>query len=405
MRTKAKTAPGMRVVSLLLILASAAMLLMPWMELSLTYGAEVYSGGQILDLVAAQQGADRQQLMAELRGSMEELEQEAAGTEVRLDGESLYSLAAVALRCAWSPASACRLLGGLRDVLTQFAPFLQMDALEPDGASLSRVDSVIGTAWIGLLILVLLTVAAAILAAACAAAGHRGGMIPYLVLVLMLLVVFLAAVIGGKERINELNIAGSFGLELPGNALSLRVGFGGFVCLALAVLAHAAMCVSAGKRESAAPAAIPVPAAPVGWRCPFCGSLCRAEQRVCLTCGEKRPESVPTRETDPAGWNCPNCDAKMKAWQKFCSRCGAKRPDTAPEGWDCPTCGAVLRSGLRYCPRCGTKRPDKAAVTRPRACALCGRALEADMAFCPRCGSPVQAARGRQPVGGGQVKI
>lgn len=442
MRTRSKTPNAMKIIALVLILASAAMLLLPWMKLSVTVDGERYSGGQILGKLAEDEGISKEEARAELRESVEELCDQAEWYGISLDANKAYSFAEKIMRGAWSPFALSSILGTVKSTADRIEPSLSMMEWMIGSSTVDTIRtaaSAVGTARTVLLILLIVTLALAALAVICALTDHRLGAIPYVVFALILLLVFVLLIAAGNKSLEE-NFD-SLNLGIPTDVLALRIGLGAILCPLLALLGFVTLfipgdaektaaapsrgpvnswkcpncgavrpadqrfCLNCGTRRPEPPASRPAP----GWKCPTCGAQLKPDQHFCLYCGTKRPERpaapAPARAAAPRGWTCPGCGAKLKTSQNFCPRCGTKQPAqngaapvraAAPVGWTCPGCGAKLKSEQKFCPRCGTRQPGEAAPAAPKGwtCPGCGTALREEQRFCPNCGTKRQQ---RQP--------
>ena len=441
MSTKTKTSMAMKIVAIVLILASAAMLFLPWMKVAVNYYGTTISGGDILRRAAEEDGLNEEAFGRKLR---QEINERADNVQryygVRLDADTLYDTVLLLVRFAWSPFSLSRLLGNVKSLTPQLTQLMEMES-GYKSSNFSEAASSLGLARIILLILLILTLAMAAVALVCILTDHRLGVLPYVVFTLILLVLFIVVIIVANNHKTE--ILSLLDGEYLEDAISLRIGFGGILCAVLAILGFAAPFLPIGKREP-----VLAEGAPTAWKCPHCGAARKASEKFCLQCGAKRPETAPTRA--PAGWKCPGCGTMLRAdqrfclycgtkrpeqpapaptpraaapaqsalrcaqcgtalkpGQKFCPRCGGKQPETAaapapapaarpaaPAEWVCPGCGTKLSASQKFCYTCGTKKPEAPApaqtpapAPKPRVCALCGAALREGMAFCPVCGT------------------
>ncbi len=414
----------MRIVACVLILASAAMFLLPWMGHSLTVEGRTGTIDSLLEEQMPEGSASMDEMKDALCQQAEQSLKEAlAGMGANFDAKDLFADLRTLLKGAWTPTDLLSILGGVKSTSGQLMEALepQMEALGdvPEVQMIQQADQYLTIAYYILLVLVILTLASGLLAVICAITGHRGGMIPYLIFSLLLLAVFIVLVLTGNQKLPEL--FQQMGSEMDeNNKLLLTVGLGGILCAALAVLAFVAMCIPVGG------AAAKKSAAAAGWTCPICGTQLKADQKFCLYCGGRRPEE-PLPERGPAarsqaapaaagGWTCPTCGAKLTESQKFCLQCGTKRPAAAPApapkaapaaagGWTCPTCGAKLTESQKFCLQCGTKRPAAAPAPAPKAapaaapaaaggwtCPTCGAKLTESQKFCLQCGTKRPAA-------------
>ena len=401
MSTKTKTSMAMKIVAIVLILASAAMLFLPWMKVAVNYYGTTISGGDILRRAAEEDGLNEEAFERKLR---QEINERADNVQryygVRLDADTLYDTVLLLVRFAWSPFSLSRLLGNVKSLTPQLTQLMEMES-GYKSSNFSEAASSLGLARIILLILLILTLAMAAVALVCILTDHRLGVLPYVVFTLILLVLFIVVIIVANNHKTE--ILSLLDGEYLEDAISLRIGFGGILCAVLAILGFAAPFLPIGKREP-----VLAEGAPTAWKCPHCGAARKASEKFCLQCGAKRPETAPTRA--PAGWKCPGCGTMLRADQRFCLYCGTKRPEQpapapapraaapAQSALRCAQCGTALKPGQKFCPRCGGKQPETAAApapapaARPAApaewvCPGCGTKLSASQKFCYTCGA------------------
>ena len=318
MSTKTKTSMAMKIVAIVLILASAAMLFLPWMKVAVNYYGTTISGGDILRRAAEEDGLNEEAFGRKLR---QEINERADNVQryygVRLDADTLYDTVLLLVRFAWSPFSLSRLLGNVKSLTPQLTQLMEMES-GYKSSNFSEAASSLGLARIILLILLILTLAMAAVALVCILTDHRLGALPYVIFTLILLVLFIVVIIVANNHKTE--ILSLLDGEYLEDAISLRIGFGGILCAVLAILGFVALYLPIGKREP-----VLAEGAPTAWKCPHCGAMRKASEKFCLQCGAKRPETAPTRA--PAGWKCPGCGTMLRADQRCCLYCGTKRPE------------------------------------------------------------------------------
>ncbi len=403
MTTKRQTSMLLRILAVVLILASAAMLLLPWMSMHLSVAGMSGSVSEMLDQAAAMQGTTAQEmkneLLEELTDSLESLQY--FGVD-QINLQDVRSLVELALKGAWSPFNLLSMISGVKRVLPPIMNLLnsQMGAYSDANMTgmLTQAESSTRTAHTILLILLILTLAMALVAIVCALTDHRLGILPYVIFALIMLVLFLVLVSKVNTSIDSAMPA-AIASEIPAGSIRFKTDAPAFLCAGLALLGFLAMFLPFGAK--AVPAGVPAGAASGGWTCPNCGVVRPADQKFCLTCGAKRPESVPTRSVAPAGWKCPNCGTMLRADQRFCLYCGSKKPETtqadpvrtiaaaASGAWVCPKCGSKLTAAQKFCPKCGSKKPEGAAAAAPATwtCPNCGSVHPAERKFCSNCGT------------------
>ena len=412
MPAKTKTSLVMKIVAVVLILASAAMLFLPWMKVSVSMNGMTLSGSEIVQMSGQSMDAVRMEIREEANELAEDAQWDYG---IQLDAEKLVDTMMLIVRFSWSPFSLSKLLGNVRSLTPQLMRIVEQESGYMS-ATFQEASSKLGLARIVLMILLILTLAMAAVAVVCALTDHKLGMIPYLVFALILLVLFIVLIAVANNHMGEIGALMDAGDEFA-NSVSLRIGVGGILCLVFAVLGFVAMFLPIGKREVAYAGA---PTRAMGWICPGCGAKRKAGEQFCLNCGARRPEPVPTRPAVPAGWKCPTCGTMLKADQRFCLYCGTKQPEQAAPAGDgmfaqkgpaagssCAKCGAPLKANQKFCPACGAKQPEAAApapVTRAPAgwtCPGCGAKLKASQKFCrvpagwtcPTCGAKLKASQ------------
>ena len=423
MSTKTKTSMAMKIVAIVLILASAAMLFLPWMKVAVNYYGTTISGGDILRRAAEEEGVSEEYFRLELRQEINDLSSRAQRRYgVYLDADTLYDTAMLAIRLSWSPFAMSKMLGNVKSLTPQFTQYVEM---ESGSASATFTGGLFyaGLVRIILLILLILTLTMAAVAVVCILTDHRLGALPYLVFALILLVGFIVVIVAANNNLSDFLTQVAHVDNEVASAISLRIGFGGILCAVLAILGFVALYLPIGKREP-----VLAEGAPTAWKCPHCGAMRKASEKFCLQCGAKRPEAAPVRAA--AGWKCPGCGTMLRADQRFCLYCGTKRPEQpapapapraaapAQSALRCAQCGTALKPGQKFCPRCGGKQPETAAASAPApaarpaaaagwVCPGCGAKLNASQKFCPRCGgkrpetvaapAPAPAARPAAP--------
>ena len=406
MTTKRQTGTMMKILAAVLILASAAMFFLPWMNLTLTVDGKTGTINELLKEEAKDQGMTVQQMTDQVVDeAMEELEDLQIDGGPQFDLQNVKTMIKTALKGAWSPLDLLSMIGGAKKAIPQFMnAYNQVAGVFSDESLisiLSQADSYARTAHLILLILVILCLAMAAVAIVCALTDHRMGMLPYVIFALMMLVLFIVLVASGNKKLDD-PAGGILGYRISDYA-ALKLCAWGFLCVALAILGFAAMFLPFGAKTAALGGA--ASAAAAGWLCPNCGVMRRADQKFCLTCGAKQPERQMPRAAAPGGWKCPNCGTTLKADQRFCLYCGSKKPEAAPTpapaapaaqvGWTCPGCGARLTGSQKFCPRCGAKQPAAPAAPAAQAgwtCPGCGSKLNSSQKFCPHCGTRQPAA-------------
>lgn len=108
--------------------------------------------------------------------------------------------------------------------------------------------------------------------------------------------------------------------------------------------------------------------------CPHCGTLNRAQARLCKRC------SAPLAAG--AGGRCARCHYQTEPGARFCRNCGAPQPRP------CLQCGTLIRPGANFCLSCGARAP---GVEPP--CPRCGTPNRPGARFCRQCRTPLQGAR------------
>ena len=406
MTTKRQTGTMMKILAAVLILASAAMFFLPWMNLTLTVDGKTGTINELLKDEAKDQGMTVQQMTDQVVDeAMEELEDLQIDGGPQFDLQNVKTMIKTALKGAWSPLDLLSMIGGAKKAIPQFMnAYNQVAGVFSDESLisiLSQADSYARTAHLILLILVILCLAMAAVAIVCALTDHRMGMLPYVIFALMMLVLFIVLVASGNKKLDD-PAGGILGYRISDYA-ALKLCAWGFLCVALAILGFAAMFLPFGAKTAALGGS--ASAAAAGWLCPNCGVMRRADQKFCLTCGAKQPERQMPRAAAPGGWKCPNCGTMLKADQRFCLYCGSKKPEAAPTpapaapaaqaGWTCPGCGSKLNSSQKFCPHCGTRQPAAPAAPAAQAgwtCSGCGAKLSGSQKFCPYCGTKQPAA-------------
>ena len=129
MSTKTKTSMAMKIVAIVLILASAAMLFLPWMKVAVNYYGTTISGGDILRRAAEEEGLNEEAFGRKLR---QEINERADNVQryygVPLDADTLYDTVLLLVRFAWSPFSLSRLLGNVKSLTPQLTQLMEMES-------------------------------------------------------------------------------------------------------------------------------------------------------------------------------------------------------------------------------------------------------------------------------------
>lgn len=315
MKQKRKSPAFVKLLACLLVLASLAMLLLPWMKLAVDTGNGRLSVQEVLSLVGETEESIR--IAAE---------QELASEGIQIPDGSLRQPLSLVLSGSYSLPALARICGGLGELL---------QACGQAGAG-SAVTAAGYAVWglIGLLALL------GLIALCCVFTDHRGGILPYLLMGVL-------AAAGGLLLRAEANRL----LEAEGTALVnqwgagilisyfgadihiVKMGIAAYLCPFLALLALLLMGI---RKKTAAPA-----------------------RREPVTPYPARKTAVPAAAPEktaaaPAGWTCPNCGSVRGVEEHFCSLCGTPR-QRREERKTCPNCGRELPETVSFCPDCGAR--------------------------------------------------
>lgn len=113
--------------------------------------------------------------------------------------------------------------------------------------------------------------------------------------------------------------------------------------------------------------------------CAACGSLVRAWDRFCMSCGAGRPRY------------CAACGGRLDEAARFCMHCGAPDRGPAPDPVEglltqrfCYVCSTPMRLSEAACSQCGSAQPEP--------CGLCGAPAQAGEHYCGFCGIDLDVA-------------
>lgn len=115
----------------------------------------------------------------------------------------------------------------------------------------------------------------------------------------------------------------------------------------------------------------------VHWICPHCGGSNTQLDRICQTCGQSRPLTMPP-------WTCEWCGAENAGGDRFCASCGKPRP-TPDHNWTCAWCGTENPGQNRTCSVCGRPQGGQEPAWT---CAWCGTENPGRNETCSVCGNP-----------------
>ena len=317
MKQKRKSPAAVKVLACLLLLASLAMLLLPWLRLAV----DTNQGRMDLTEVLALVGQDKESVL-NLAG------QGLAESGVQVPGQTLRDLLDTALNGQYSLPTLAKLSGQTGKLCAAFGE-----------AEAAKAMNLVGYGIWGLLGLLALL---GVIGLCCVFTDHRGGIVPYLLLAILTTAAVILVRSGANRYLEEEGMAmlnqwgdgmltGFFGIDIH----IVKMGIAAYVCPVLALLALLLMGIrkkrpAQSKREPVTPyparkdAKAPAeseqpaaPAAPEGWTCPNCGSVRNGGENFCAICGTERP-----KEPEPPF--CPICGRPVKSGDAFCRDCGAR---------------------------------------------------------------------------------
>lgn len=317
MKQKRKSPAVVKVLACLLLLASLAMLLFPWIRLAV----DTNQGRMELTEVLALVGQDKESIMNLACQGL-------ADSGVSVPGQSLRDLLDTALDGQYSLPTLAKLCGQTGKLCEAFGE-----------AETAQTVNMVGYGIWGLLGLLALL---GLIGFCCVFTDHRGGIVPYLLLAILSMTAVILVRAGANRYLEEegtamLNqwgvgmITGFFGIDIH----IVKMGISAYLCPVLALLALLLMGIRKkqpapsrkepvtpypARKDAKGPAAneqTAAPAAPEGWTCPNCGSVRTAGENFCGICGTERPKQPEPR-------CCPVCGRPVKPGDAFCRDCGAK---------------------------------------------------------------------------------
>lgn len=317
MKQKRKSPAAVKVLACLLLLASLAMLLLPWLRLAV----DTNQGRMELSEVLALLGQDKESIL-NLAG------QGLVDSGVSVPGQPLRDLLDTALDGQYSLPTLAKLSGQTGKLCAAFGE-----------AEAAQAMNLVGYGVWGLVGLLALL---GLIGLCCVFTDHRGGIVPYLLLAILAAAAAVLARAGanrfleeeGTAMLDQLGVGmltGFFGIDIH----IVKMGIAAYLCPFLALLALLLMGIrkrqpaqTQGKpatpyparKDGKSPAAdeqAAHPAAPEGWACPNCGSVRAAGENFCSVCGTERPKQPEPR-------SCPVCGRPMKPGDAFCRDCGAR---------------------------------------------------------------------------------
>ena len=317
MKQKRKSPAAVKLLACLLLLASLAMLLLPWLRLVV----DTNQGRMDLTEVLALVGQDKESVL-QLAG------QGLAESGVQVPGQSLRDLLDTALDGQYSLPTLAKLSGQTGKLCADFGE-----------AEAAQAMNLVGYGIWGLVGLLALL---GLIGLCCVFTDHRGGIVPYLLLAILAAAAVVLARAGANRYLEEegtamLNqwgvgmLTGFFGVDIH----IVKMGIAAYLCPVLALLALLLMGIR--KKQPAPSRREPVTPYPA-----------RKESKG-STAGEK-----PAASAAPAGWACPNCGSVRAAGENFCAICGTERPKE-PEPRCCPICGRPVKPDDVFCRDCGAK--------------------------------------------------
>lgn len=339
MKETRKSPTAVKAIACLLLLASLAMLFLPWLRLVVE---APYLGRLTVDDILELSGQTREEALDLLRTELlNETNENLAPTGSYYAVDGIVEIVRALLKGEYS-------LVDFAQVLTKGAKELdKMGALfdDPTGGELAgRIVKGVAFGLWGILGLMLVF---GLLGLGGVFRDRRGWIFLYVLFSALLLtgVLLLRSLLNRILEAEAQNLLTSLDLgDILGTMnLDLRVvhmGIYAYLCPVLGLLAFVMM----GIRRERTPAIAPkpgtnreptVPAFPgreQGWICPKCGTACRAEEKFCQECGSPLPQASP----DLGRLRCRSCGAVLPAPSAFCPNCGAAlnhtpRPPYDPE--------------------------------------------------------------------------
>mgnify|MGYP003290719648 CR=1 FL=1 len=360
MKTPASPAyTAKKIIALLLVAASLAMLFLPWFGISIRVLGRDYSIPDLLDVIDDFGGYSREDIRDELYDTMEDVAESLSDIRVHYSAHKLIKMVEPLEDGRLSPVElgtvtmkVGTLLKKMESALRSEDDYFSSAAAEqiaPYGGKLIAASVVVWALILGALVFAVLTLAG----------YNRIGkktLIGYVCFIAVLVLLFVALTVGGNAAVRNLGdtvtdlLDELFDLSYAMGAFSIRklfrLGLWSVLSLMFAVGALVLRLTSSVASASA----------------PARG-------------GKKRPGA--------SGWVCPACGATQGEEFAFCYQCGSKRPASNR----CLGCGNTLPEGALFCPICGRKNDTEAAPERPpRFCPACGAKNPGDSPACARCG-------------------
>lgn len=350
-----------KIVSLVLLVLSFIMLLLPWMSISINAMGQKFTIPKMLDYLSMYSGYSATEFKEKLYEEIEEISEDMAWEGVHMDPKQAMTTLELLSDSEISPVDAARICSFAGNLLGETKNYLirnSQDLYGEEKILASMVTDVAGKvafAAVLMWVLVIGGIIAFVISVLFLIKDKKYCVVPYLCISFLLIIVFAVMTSkvnsGVKQLISTFSYGaasffGEFGINYnPSADLSIfHLGIAGILNF---IFAASALALTLVREDTISRVKIP-------------------------TLGSSQK------------WTCPSCGSNMPAASLFCTRCGTKRPEVMR----CTSCGCTLEKGVAFCPHCGTSTTGR--VTPPprdntKKCPSCGHVIPAESTVCFFC--------------------
>ena len=318
-----RTANTKTAIALVLVIISFAMVLLPWMQISIGIMGNDYGLGELIDLACRMEGMTRAQFDNEIQMGLAEALQDLQGdTGLILSAKTAVKNLNKILDGGISLLDAASITAYVGGVLADVDQALSMGfnkLTATDRVALTMISDAKLTMFITTIVLWVLIgaiVAAFAYAIVSLRNGSKTGVIVYAVVIAVPAVATAVGVFMANDFVQSYAVYVTDALD--DLLWAIGADSNGLLDLELLHLSAAPIVSVVGAVLAvvltSATTKLPIPdIGKIGmWNCPVCGASNKLGNAFCLSCGTKRPEKP----------RCPGCNSEIQEGARFCVKCG-----------------------------------------------------------------------------------